>query len=380
MVLRKLTLRSFRAHTESDVDFAVKVNTVCGPNGAGKTNLLEAIHFACLSKSFLTPNDAYALRRGDPFFEITARFVSSVEAEATVRVAFVPGEGKSVMINGSRLERLSDLVGRFPVVVLSPADHDITSGGPEERRRLVDNILSQAHPVYLADLLTYRRALRQRNALLKSMVARHAPTNGQLASWTEECAALGSRLVHRRQRFVSEFSGYLDEAYRTIESVSEKPSIRYRTLVEPGDREQEPQIHERYVERFSEAQPRELEQGRTLVGPHRDEFVFYLDGMEVRRYASQGQHRTFALALKLAQYLYIQESAEEPPIFLLDDALDNLDPSRRAAILRLLESDAVGQSVITAADEEIFSGLLDGTSASNRRVRVQSGRVVAPVG
>jgi DNA replication and repair protein RecF len=209
---------------------------------------------------------------------------------------------------------------------------------------------------------------------------RRALTNGQLASWTEECAVLGSRLIQRRHRFVREFTRYLDDAYRTIESVVEKPSIRYRTLVEPRDPDAESAILHRYLERFAEAQSRELEQGRTLVGPHRDEFVFYLDGMEVRRYASQGQHRTFALALKLAQYLYIQESAEEPPIFLLDDALDNLDPHRRTAILHLLESDAVGQSVITAADAAIFSGALDLTSSSNRLVRVIAGGTIGQVG
>ncbi len=380
MVLTKLTLRSFRAHAETEVSFRDKVNTVCGPNGSGKTNLLEAIHFACLSKSFLTPTDAYALRTGDPFFEITARFESSTRSAATVRVAFVPGEGKSVMINGSRLDRMADLVGRFPVVVLSPADHNITSGGPEERRRLVDNILSQAHPVYFADLIAYRRALKQRNALLRSLNHPRNASNGQLASWTEECAALGSRLVARRHRFVREFSGFLDNAYRTLESVAEEPSIRYRTLVASELRDDETQIHTQYLDRFRESAARELEQGRTVVGPHRDEFLFSLDGMEVRRYASQGQHRTFALALKLAQYLYIQDSICEPPVFLLDDALDNLDPTRRAAIVDLLQSDAIGQSIITAADVHLFSPTLDYTAASNRLIRVAEGGVVAPVG
>ena len=362
------------------MSFGDKVNTVCGPNGSGKTNVLEAIHFACLSKSFLSTTDGYALRRGAPFFEVNAAFATGIGSETSVRVAYVPGEGKSVMINGSRLERMSDLVGRFPVVVLSPADHDITSGAPEERRRLVDNILSQAHPVYFADLLAYRRALKQRNALLRAMAMHRTSSNGQLASWTEDCATLGSRLVARRHRFVREFSEFLERAYRTLESVAEEPTIHYRTLVENDARADESQVHARYLERFDDAAPREREQGRTLVGPHRDEFVFALDGMEVRRYASQGQHRTFALALKLAQYFYIHESTEETPIFLLDDALDNLDEMRRSAILELLQSDAVGQSIITAADLHLFTPTLDYTLASNRLIRIEAGNVVAPVG
>ena len=379
MVLRKLTLRSFRAHSETEVAFGDKVNAVCGPNGAGKTNLLEAIHFACLSKSFLATNDAYALRRGDAFFDITAKFVSAGKSESTVRVAFVPGEGKRVTVNGSPLERIADLVGRFPVVVLSPGDHDITSGAPDERRRLIDNILSQAHPVYFADLIAYRRALKQRNALLRQISARRAGSHDQLDAWTDECVRLGSRIVHRRDKFILAFSVFLDDAYRTIESVAEKPAIRYKTLVEPDERSDEENIARRYRERCAEVADREREQGRTLAGPHRDEFVMTLDDLEVRRYASQGQHRTFALALKLAQYFYIQASREEPPVFLLDDALDNLDPARRAAILTVLQSDTIGQSLITAADVHFFAPGLDIMGRSNRLIRIDAGHVVAPL-
>jgi DNA replication and repair protein RecF len=379
VVLRKLTLRSFRAHSETEVAFGDKVNAVCGPNGAGKTNLLEAIHFACLSKSFLATNDAYSLRRGDAFFDITAQFRSAGNSESTVRVVFVPGEGKRVTVNGARLERVADLVGRFPVVVLSPGDHDITSGAPDERRRLVDNILSQAHPVYFADLIAYRRALKQRNALLRQIAARRATSHDQLDAWTDECVRLGSRIVHRRDKFILAFSVFLDDAYRTIESVAEKPAIRYKTLVEPDERSDEESIARRYRERCTEVADREREQGRTLAGPHRDEFVMTLDDLEVRRYASQGQHRTFALALKLAQYFYIQASREEPPVFLLDDALDNLDPSRRAAILTVLQSDTVGQSLITAADVHFFAPALDMMGRSNRLIRIDAGHVVAPL-
>ncbi len=380
MIVRNLLLRSFRAHTETTARLSEKVNAVCGPNGAGKTNLLEAVHFASLSKSFLTATDAYALRNGDPFFEISAELVSVGGTESTVRLVFVPGEGKRLTVNGSPLERMADLVGRFPVVVLSPADHDITAGGPENRRRFLDNILSQAHPVYFSDLLAYRRALRQRNALLRTLAGGRSTTaNAQLDSWTEECTQLGSRILHRRHRFVHDFTRFLDEAYRTIESVAEVPTIRYRTLVEPERRTDEESVRSRYRERFAEAAGREIEQGRTLVGPHRDELVFALNGMEVRRYASQGQHRTFALALKLAQYFYIHESKEEPPIFLLDDTLDNLDPNRRAAILEVLQSDRVGQSIITAADVHFFAPVLDFTSPRNRLVRVEAGSIVVPV-
>jgi len=379
VILRKLTLRSFRAHADTEVEFTEKINGVCGPNGAGKTNLLEAIHFACLTKSFLTTTDSVALRQGDPYFEVKANFAAAGKPETRVRLAFVPSEGKRVMINGNPVGRLSEVVGRLPVVVVFPGDQAITSGGPDERRRLVDNILSQAHPAYFADLMAYRRALRQRNALLRTLAGRRGTGDTQLASWTDECVRLGGRLVARRDRFMRDFSGFLDRAYHTLESVSEEPSIRYRTLVAGERRQNEGTIRTEYRQRFSEAADRELVQGRTLVGPHRDEFLFYLDGLEVRRYASQGQHRTFVLALKLAQYLYIQDAVADAPVFLLDDTLDNLDAARRSAVLKLLESDSVGQSIITAADERVFSPAADFDSRRNRLIRVEAGRILEAV-
>ncbi|MBT8400822.1 MAG: DNA replication and repair protein RecF [Rhodothermia bacterium] len=370
MIIEEISVKSFRSHADTTVRFSDKVNAVCGPNGAGKTNLLEAIHYLCLTKSFLTSSDTYALRQGDPYFEVRGTINMSTRSSADVRIAYVPGEGKSAFVNGAPLEKLSEIVGRFPIVVLAPDDHALTSGGPEERRRWIDNILSQAHPLYLADLLTYRRALKQRNAILRRMRGQGTPGTRVLDSWTDKIVEIGSRIATRRAHFMDDFAPFLDRAYGTIEAVAERPHIQYQTFAPPDKRLDLGGVTEAFRERLERTSAREREQGRTLVGPHRDELVFRLDDMEVRRYASQGQHRTFAVALKVGQYFYMTDVNDEPPVFLLDDVLDNLDPSRRQAILSLLLSDKIGQSIITASDERLFDSVVDFSSHHHSLVPV----------
>ena len=357
MILRRLRLLSFRAHAESRAAFADKVNVVYGPNGAGKTNLLEAIHYLCLTKSFLASQDAYALRKGTPYFELEGAFEGDQRPELTVRLVYVPDQGKKVFINGAPLERLSQIIGVLPIVTFSPEDHAITAGGPDERRRLLDNVLSQSLPVYLDDLLKYRRALRQRNELLsqyrgRGRTAAAAPV---LASWRAELVLLGSRVIQRRLQFVRAFSTYLERAYSRIERVAEQPTITYNGVARldaEADLEAIAAAFEAELDRVSE---RERERGRTLVGPHRDDLVFKLNGLPVRRYASQGQHRTFGMALKLAQYFYLEDRLEERPILLLDDVFGHFDPSRTGAFLELLKSEDVGQSIITGTQKAPFA-------------------------
>lgn len=376
MILRTLQVRSFRAHSETQVTFAPKVNLIYGPNGSGKTNLLEAVHYLCLSKSFVTSQDTYALRKGHPYFEVEGDFEGHRRATLRVRLVYVPSEGKRIFINGAPLERLSEIVGVLPVVVFSPEDQTLTAGGPEERRRFLNNIMSQARPVYLDDLLKYRRALRQRNELLlQGRRTRQAPQPAVLASWDAELVALGSRIIAARLRFLHTFKRFLGEAYARIEAVAEKPTITYTTIDALDPELDAAGIADVYRRKLAHVARREREQGRTLVGPHRDELVFRLNDFEVRRFASQGQHRTFGMALKLAQYFYLYDRLDEQPLLLLDDVFDTLDAERARAFLDLLRGDAVGQSLITAAQRPLFDQALSFEEPPHRAIRIAGGQV-----
>jgi len=378
MILKSLRLRSFRAHAETELTFAPKVNLLYGPNGAGKTNILEAVHYLCLSKSFIASRDTYALRKGSPFFEIEGLFEGARRPEVRVRLAYVPGEGKRIFVGGAPLDRLADIVGMLPVVVFSPEDQALTAGGPDERRRFINNIMSQARPVYLDDLLKYRRALRQRNELLTQY--RRAPHTAQpsvLASWDAELVALGSRVIAARLRFLREFARFLEEAYQQVEAVAEKPTIEYDGLADFDPEAEEDEVARLFEQKLAKVAGRERKLGRTVIGPHRDELVFRLDDFEVRRYASQGQHRTFGMALKLAQYFYLYERLDEAPIFLLDDVFDTLDARRTDAFLGLLQTDVIGQSLVTAAQRRLLGSSVPFGEAVHRAQQVIAGAVHA---
>ncbi len=346
------------------------VNVIIGPNGAGKTNILESIHMLCLSRSFLTSKEQVVLRKGAPYYEVTGTFDTESRGEQKVRVAFVPGEGKKVFVNGAPLERLIDIVGRFPVVVFSPGDQRLTAEGPEFRRRFIDNIISQSSPVYLDHLLRYRLALKQRNELLNRARRFRQPADPVvLEGLTQGLLEPGAAIIAARLAFVDDFTTHLDEAYQRISEVAERPHLTYRPFAQPvSDRAD---VREALASELRSLAHREQERGMTMCGPHRHDLDFYLDELPVRRFASQGQHRTFGMALKLAQYDYMQERGNERPILLLDDVFDNLDPARIEAFLGILGSEAVGQSITTAARREIVHNHL--ASDACRTIEVDKG-------
>jgi DNA replication and repair protein RecF len=364
-----------------------------GPNGAGKTNVLEAVHYLCLSKSFLAARDRYALRQGSPYFEVEGRFEkrprekedpTTGEAEARsereARLVYVPGEGKKIFLGGAPLDRLADVVGRLPVVVFSPGDIALTAEGPSERRDFVNNILSQERPAYLDDLMKYRRARRQRNEVLRKYKKRgSSPPAHLIEPWTEELVALGGRIVWRRRQFLEAFAGFLEKAYGHVETATERPTVEYDTIADLDPEAPQDEIAGALRDALERTRHGEEKQGRTLVGPQRDELVFRLGELEVRRYGSQGQHRTFGMALKLAQYFYLQERLEEPPLLLLDDAFGKLDASRTSAFLDLLKSEEVGQSLVTATGRAAFDANVPFGDGAHRALRVEAGEAGAQV-
>ena len=371
MRLTRLSFSNFRAHADTALDVVPGVNVLVGPNGAGKTNVLEALSYLCLGKSFLGASDSTVIQRGAPHFTIEAEMQGETRPDLKVRLAMVPGEGKRAFINGAALDRLSALVGRIPVVILSPADRDLTAGGPAERRRLMDATLSQAYPVYLDDLLKYRRALKQKNALLQQLRRGSAVAPGTTDAWDEELAVLGGRIVERRRAFLDGFSDLLDQAHQLLGSPGAKPDLVYQ----PSSKEEEPTDTDSIRRELARTRRYSVRLGRTLVGPHLDEVVFRLDGFELRPYASQGQHRTFALAVRVAQALFLKDRTEEAPILLLDDVFGPLDPERSRVVLELLVAQTLGQSIITAARSEPFSAVVPFEEEAHAMFHVEHGRV-----
>ena len=364
-------LRDFRNHAETMLAFGPALNVLVGDNGQGKTNILEAVSYLSLTKSFYANSDAAALRHGCDAFCVEGQFESDGGAKSTVVVSYVrETREKSVRINGLQAESLASVIGRFPVVVLSPENGAVTFGGPADRRRFVDVVLSQLSRPYFQDLLEYRRVLRQRNRLLVESGGRRVPAD--LDSWDEALARSGSRIIHRRQVFVSEFSAYIEEAYGNLTGGGEQPAMEYYSSAAATPGAEPDKIRHAMEEALHRTRSEDSRRGATQTGPHRDEFRFLINGTSVRLYASQGQHKTLLVALKVAEFHFLRERLGERPVFLLDDVFSELDGRRSRRILELVTN--LGQAVITTTDANVFGEAVQ-WNTGNRLFEVDHGAV-----
>lgn len=359
MRISRLKLHNFRNHTDTEVEAARGLNLITGPNGAGKTNLIDAIHYLCMSRSFVTASDLYIAHQEHKYFMAEGRFHGKVRSDFTIGCSYSRGEGKKVFVNKSPLERFSDLIGLVPVVVLSPSDAKLTSEGPAERRSFLDSLISQTSPTYLRDLIDYRKVRRQRNRLFQEFRGPESQLRDLLEPWDAQLASKGASVILKRAEVLGRFSRYLELQYRTISGLDLHPSLKYVTITNQKGSVEE--IEAEFQKQLKSNFGKEAEREQTLIGPHRDEVLFYLGEMELRKYGSQGQHRLFSMALKMAQLFYYLDELEDFPILLLDDIFGNLDPQKSKAITETVLKHA-GQTFITAAADlpldkkELFSG------------------------
>jgi DNA replication and repair protein RecF len=264
------------------------------------------------------------------------------------------------------------VVGQFPVVVLSPESGGITSGGPADRRKFLDFVIAQASKVYLEDLLEYRRVLRQRNRVLFDNKIGRVEYPDLIEPWDQELIDRGARITHRRHDFLKELQPMIHESYARIAGRVEVPTIQYLPSVPHGDGASEEEIRGIFRQELKRKSSEEKRLGLTLVGPHRDEFELAINDLSVRSHASQGQHKTFLIALKVAEFLYLQSKRNERPILLLDDIFTELDRHRSEMLLALTES--VGQAFITTTNNSVFPSDFN-WSGTNKRFIVRKGTV-----
>ncbi len=375
MRLNKLSITAFRSHRTTEFEAAPGVNLLYGSNGAGKTNVLEAIGYLSLGKSFLGAPDTTVIQQGADHFIVEGQYSGDERASQTIRVASVPGQGRRAFSNGAPLDRLSDIVGRVPIVIVSPSDYELTAGGPSERRQLLDVTLSQSFPLYLDDLIKYRRALKQKSALLQRRRGAGPASRASIEAWNNELATLGGRIIERRRSFLARFSSILSDAFRLLGSPGDEPTLTYQPAgAGPHEGEAEQSLRDALHRTFD----RSLINGQTYVGPHRDEVVFSIGDLEVRPYASQGQHRTFSLCVRIAQALYLRDITEESPLLLLDDVFGPLDLERSRVILNLLEEGTLGQSFVTSATPGPIRDAISFEGVRHNLFHVERGSLALP--
>ncbi|TNE73185.1 DNA replication/repair protein RecF [bacterium] len=374
MRINQLEIRNFRNHSETSVQFAPHINLILGKNGSGKTNLIDAIHVLCMSRSFVTPSDQYVVQKGQSSYSINGFFSGSIRSDFSISCTYKRGDGKTFFVNESPLGKLSDLIGRVPIVVLSPQDRGLTAEGPTERRSFLDSMISQLSHTYLTDLMDYRKVIKQRNALLSNPSLSEATREVYLEPWNHQLAGIGAKIILKRIQVLNQFRTYLEQAYEQIASINLKPQFEYKSIdaVMPQTVDE---ITRLLLRQLDEQKEKEVERGYTTVGPHRDDLVFYLDDIELRKFGSQGQHRLFTIALKLAELLFLSEELDDLPIFLLDDMFGDLDPHKVEVILEMLHHHE-GQTFITAANPQLFGDFKWDESERNSFFSVSTGGIV----
>jgi len=371
MILSSILLKNFRSHCNTAVSFSEKINYLVGGNGQGKTSVLEAIYYLCTTKSH-NSSDSEVVRFNESEFEIDGVFKDITGSNVRVYYS-LPDNKKYYFRDGKQVTRSADVIGKFPVVLLTPADHAITQGSPSDRRKFVDSVISQASETYLKILLDYNKTLRQRSSLLNKIRETGSRSfMDELEAWTDKLVDTGSEIIRHRKKFVNDFNGYITESYRIIMEQDEVPCINYSYL----DNSNNEDINACFRQLVNKRKDEELRRASNLIGPHRDDFVFNINNINLRTYGSQGQHKTFQVVLRFAEFFYLKEVTGKTPVFLLDDVFGELDVNRSARISEYLRS--VGQAFITLTDFTNLSFLKQ--HPEDLMLNIYRGSVVSPGG
>ncbi len=332
MRLKRLSLLNFKNLSQTDIALSEGINCFVGDNGAGKTNVLDAIYYLSMSKSAFTMTDGQSVRHGEEFFFTEGTYSTDGGGQEQVVCSFSRRTGKVLKRNGKEYDRVADHVGLFPVVIVSPRDTDLITDAAEERRRYLNGFISQLDRVYLNSIMRYNAVLTERNRFLKG-----SSDEAMLQIYDMQLAEHGTRVYNKRQEMVERLSPMVAEYYRTLSDDREQVEIEYRSEL------QEMPMQDVLLR----ARERDIVNQFTTAGVHRDDLVFRIGGYPLRKYGSQGQQKSFLIALKLAQYRLLAEATGEKPILLLDDLFDKLDMGRVEQLLTIVSHDDFGQICIT---------------------------------
>jgi DNA replication and repair protein RecF len=339
MHLSTLQLLYFKNYREASHSFSEHLNLITGPNGTGKTNLLDAVHFLCNTKSAFSFSDILAIQQGESFCRIEGVFKNEKKIDKVECICQQIG-GKSFNVNGKPPEKLSSYIGRFPVVITSPYDTDLIREGSDVRRRFFDLVLSQSDNYYLEKLMVYNRLLKQRNALLKQLAETGKSNTSLLHVYDEQVLPLAAYIFESRKALTNHFLELTREAYQQLAPSEEDPDIHYLSECAEPD----------FETLFLANHKNDLAAQRTLLGPHTDDYEFTFKKISVKKFGSQGQQKTFALALRLAHFQFIKKTKNKKPILLLDDIFDRLDEMRIQKLAQMVLDRQFGQVFVTDAN------------------------------
>ncbi len=356
MHLKDLHLINFKNYEEAELELSSGVNCFFGKNGSGKTNILDAVYYLSMCKSYLNVLDRQNIRFNELFFSVSGTWQKE-EKDTSIHCAVKIGSKKVFKRNKKEYEKLSDHIGQFPVVMISPYDRDLISEGSELRRKWMDGIISQFDRQYLEEIQRYAKVLEQRNALLKNMHDHGLFDRESIEVWNEQLSRLAENIYNKRKKFIAEFLPVFVERYNFIGLEREDVQLEYRSQLNDNSMEELLKQFER-KDAFSQF---------TNAGTHKDDLLFTIKGHPIKKFGSQGQQKSFIIALRLAQYDWLKNHLQTKPTLLLDDIFDKLDTSRVKKLLELVSDDYFGQVLVTDTDKERLDQIL-GEAVPDRKV------------
>lgn len=364
MYLQRLSIVNFKNYEQAELNFSAKINCFVGNNGVGKTNLLDAIHYLSLCKSYFNSIDSQNIKHEADFFVIQGTY-NIDSADEDIYCGFKRSSRKIMKRNKKEYDRLAEHVGFAPVVMITPSDNSLITDGSEERRRLIDSIISQYDKLYLDDLIHYNRVLLQRNKLLKEFADSGNFDAVMLDVYSEQLASYGNNIHKKRKEFIEAFTPVFKKYYSDIAGEGEEAELLYQSQLNDNEMFT--------ILRNAVGKDKVLEY--TSAGTHKDDIILSLNGFPVKKIASQGQQKTYVVALKLAEFDFIANLSGKKPVLLLDDIFDKFDPDRVKHIIHLASDDHFGQIFITDTEINRIEKVLSEISFDHAIFRVENNSI-----
>ena len=353
MFLKRISLLNYKNFSEIDFELDSKINCFVGKNGIGKTNILDAIYHLANGKSYFNPLAVQNIKHGEEFFVVDGEFEKNERTEQ-ILCSLKKGQKKILKRNGKVYEKFSDHIGFIPLVIISPADSDLIIEGSETRRKFIDSVISQLDSSYLQQLIQYQKIISQRNALLKYFALNHVFETDTLSIYNQQLNTLGQFIFEKRKKFLIDFIPIFNNYHREITNSAETVQLVYQSDLFEKDT----------LTLLEENISKDRALHYTSVGVHKDDLSFEIDNYPIKKFGSQGQQKSFLIALKLAQFDFVKKQSGEKPILLFDDIFDKLDEFRVSKIIEMVNNEEFGQLFISDTHPERTENIVKTTHQS----------------
>ena len=353
MYLKKISLFNYKNFSEANFDFDNKINCFVGKNGIGKTNVLDAIFHLSYCKSYFNPLAVQNIKHGEEFFVIEGEFEKKERSEIVI-CSLKKGQKKILKRNGKQYDKFSEHIGFIPLVIISPADRDLIVEGSETRRKFIDTVISQLDSTYLNQLIQYQKTLSQRNALLKYFALNQVFETDTLSIYNQQLDELGKIIFEKRKEFLTDFVPIFNKHHQTITGSAETVQLVYESQL----------FEKNLLQLLQESINKDRVLQYTSAGIHKDDLSFEIDHYPIKKFGSQGQQKSFLIALKLAQFEFVKKNSGENPILLFDDIFDKLDETRVGKIIEMVNNSDFGQLFISDTHPERTEAIIKSTHQS----------------